>query len=52
MPTGLAVMRDGVDVGGVQPATHATIYATMPMSPETFVERFLSLPWQYGGKKA
>ena len=51
MPPGMAVLRDGVDVGGVQPPTHATIYATESMTPESFVERFLSLPWVYGGKK-
>ena len=51
MPTGLAILRDGVDVSGKQAATHATIYATEPMTPEAFVERFLGLPWKYGGKK-
>lgn len=39
MPPGMAVVRDGTDVGGVQPPTHATIYATEPMTPETFIER-------------
>jgi hypothetical protein len=51
MPPGMAVVRDGVDVGGLQPATHATIFPTEPMTPGTFIDRFLGLPWQYGGKK-
>lgn len=51
MPPGMAVLRDGTDVGGLQPPTHATIYATERMAPETFIDRFLGLPWEYGGKK-
>ncbi len=51
MPQGMGVLRDGVDVGGLQPATHATIYATEPMAPATFIQRVLDLPWEYGGKK-
>lgn len=51
MPPGLGVVRDGVDVGGVQPPTHATIYPTEPMTPQDFIDRFLGLPWEYGGKK-
>ncbi|MBL7496588.1 type IV secretion protein Rhs [Frankia sp. CNm7] len=51
MPPGLAVVRDGVDVGGPHLPTHATIYPTEPMTPETFTERFTSLPWQHAGKK-
>ena len=51
MPPGVGVVRDGVDVGGFLPATHATIYPTEPMSPQDFADRFLNLPWRYGGKK-
>jgi hypothetical protein len=51
MPPGMAVLCDGTDVSGVQPPTHATIYATQSMTPGTFIERFLGLPWEYGGKK-
>ena len=51
MPPGMCVLRDGVDVGGLQSLTHATIFATEPMTPATFTERFLGLPWTYGGKK-
>jgi len=53
MPPGLAVVRDGSDVlpGSPHPPTHATIYPTEPMTPDTFTDRFLGLPWEYGGKK-
>lgn len=51
MPRGLAVVRDGTDVGGPNAPTHATIYATEPMPPEVFAERFLGLAWKYGGRK-
>jgi hypothetical protein len=53
MPPGMGVVRDGRDVipDSPHPEGHATIYPTEPMSPETFSERFLGLPWEYGGKK-
>lgn len=51
MPQGMGVLRDGVDVGGLQPPTHATIFPTKPMAQEAFIQRFLDLPWVYGGKK-
>ena len=51
LPEGVGVRPDGVDVGGSHPSTHHTIYPTQPMTFSQFVDKFLSLPWQYGGKK-
>ncbi|NUF09152.1 RHS repeat-associated core domain-containing protein [Snodgrassella sp. ESL0324] len=51
LPDGLAVKFDGQDVGGTMSPGHATIYPTKPMKPETFIELYYSLPWEYIGKK-
>ena len=51
MPDGLSVIADGVDVGGAQPATHHTIYATKCMRYKEFAHKFITLPWTYAGKK-
>jgi RHS repeat-associated protein len=50
---GLGVVADGADVifGSSRPPTHHTIYPTVKMSFKRFVDLFLSLPWQYAGKK-
>jgi RHS repeat-associated protein len=51
LPPGFAVLNDGVEVGGSSSATHATIYNTEPMSPESFIQQFLDLGWSWAGKK-
>ena len=51
MPPGLAVVRDGEEVDGAHFATHATIFPTVPMSRQEFIDRFVGLPWKYGGSK-
>ena len=51
MPQGLAIIADGIDVGGQHPSTHHTIYATECMPYDEFSMKFLSLPWTYAGKK-
>lgn len=51
MPEGLGVKADGVDVGGTHAPTHHTIYPTRTMTFSEFQEKFLNLPWHYGGKK-
>ena len=44
MPEGLAVIADGAN-------THHTIFPTQRMLFLTFSDRFLGLPWKYGGTK-
>ena len=44
MPPGLAVIADGAN-------THHTIFPTQRMLFLTFSDRFLGLPWKYGGTK-
>ena len=51
LPNGLGVKYDGSDVGGKMSPGHATIYPTESMRPETFIDLFNSLPWEYVGKK-
>ncbi|MBA3462800.1 MAG: hypothetical protein H0T46_22785 [Deltaproteobacteria bacterium] len=51
MPEGVSVRADGVDVGGPYPPTHHTIYPNRTMPFSEFVEKFMNLPWVYGGKK-
>ena len=51
LPEGLAIVADGVDVGGSQPRTHHTVYPTRTMKYEEFVEKYMSLPWSHAGKK-
>ena len=50
MPEGLAIIRDGADVGGPRSPGHSTVYPTRDMSPGEFNDKFQSLPWEYGGK--
>jgi hypothetical protein len=53
LPAGLGVVADGVDVNPASPllATHHTIYPTVRMPVDQFVELFLKLPWQYAGSR-
>jgi hypothetical protein len=51
MPKGLAVIADGEDVGGDRAPTHHTIFPIERMLFLTFSQRFLGLPWTYGGNK-
>jgi hypothetical protein len=51
LPSGLGVIADGKDVGGVHSPTHHTIYPTRPMSFTEFQEKFLACGWIYVGKK-
>ena len=51
LPSGLGVIADGKDVGGVHSPTHHTIYPTRPMTSTEFQEKFLACGWIYVGKK-
>src|SRR5437773_300791 len=53
LPPELGVIADGCDVmpDSVHGATHHTIYPSVKISAELFIQLFLSLPWQYGRKK-
>ena len=51
LPSGLGVIADGKDVGGIHSPTHHTIYPTRPMSLREFQEKFLACGWIYVGKK-
>ncbi|GAA1860843.1 hypothetical protein GCM10009687_30040 [Asanoa iriomotensis] len=50
LPPGLDIHADGLDVGGLAPPGHRTIYAARPMSWEEFYEVDGELQWRYGGK--
>lgn len=52
LPRGFAVTADGRDVlpESPLPETHHTIHPVETMSAEQFVETFLNLPWEYGGR--
>lgn len=51
LPSGLAVIADGKEVGGTHSLTHHTIYPSRPMPLTEFVEKFLNCGWVYAGKK-
>lgn len=51
LPSGLAVIPDGKEVGGTRSLTHHTIYPSHPMPIIEFVEKFLNCGWVYAGKK-
>jgi len=53
LPSGLAVIADGNDVvdSSPFPAKHYTLYPTIKMTQDEFVNLFLSLPWKLAGKK-
>ncbi|MFC0625839.1 RHS repeat-associated core domain-containing protein [Kribbella deserti] len=51
LPDGLRVIADGTDVGGDQPHGHHTLYPTRSMKYDEFVSLYVSLPWEYVGKK-
>jgi RHS repeat-associated protein len=53
LPEGLGVVADGNGVvpNSPHPAGHHTIYPTVSMPYDSFVNLFNGLPWQYGGKK-
>jgi hypothetical protein len=52
LPPGMAVTADGRDVlpESPLPESHHTIHAIEPMLPSQFVQKFLTLPWEYGGR--
>ena len=53
LPDGLGVIADGREIlpDGPHEWTHHTIYPSAPMSFDQFVDLFLALPWEYGGKR-
>lgn len=53
LPSGFDVIADGLDVNPrfPNPATHHTIFNTIEMALDQFVDLFNNLPWQYGGRK-
>jgi hypothetical protein len=53
LPEGLAVIADGRDIApqSHHGPTHHTIYPTALMTFQRFVELYLGLPWEYGGRK-
>jgi hypothetical protein len=53
MPDGLAEVADGSDVlpDSPHPPTHHTIFPSRPMTVLKFMQEYLSLPWEYVGKK-
>jgi hypothetical protein len=52
LPPGVAVVADGVDVDSKNPhpPTHHTLYPTIRMPVDTFIDLIVNLPWQYVGK--
>jgi RHS repeat-associated protein len=51
LPEGLAVIADGIEVGGERGFGHHTIYPTQKMSMDQFTRLYLGLPWKYEGNK-
>jgi hypothetical protein len=53
LPTGIAVLADGVDVEpkSTHPPTHYTFYPAIRMPLNQFLAAVLNLPWRYGGRK-
>ncbi len=51
LPSGLAIIADGSDVGGTQSPTHHTLYPTRAMPLSDFNQKYLSLGWMKGQKK-
>ena len=53
LPEEIAVIADGLDgnAESTHPRGHHTFYPTRQMKCERFIELFVSLPWQYAGKK-
>ncbi len=53
LPQGLDVVAGGLDVNvaSYQPVTNHTIFNTVEMAFDRFVDLFSSLAWQYGGRK-
>ncbi|MCI0422354.1 MAG: hypothetical protein L0312_24555, partial [Acidobacteria bacterium] len=45
----LGVWADGIDATppGPHPPSHHTVYPTVALPPEIFVQTFLGLPWRY-----
>lgn len=54
LPEGLEVAADGVDIhpNSLHAPTHHTIFPGVRMQAVQFVQLFLSLPWQYAGRKS
>lgn len=53
LPVGIAVTADGCDVlpESPRPPSHYTMHVVKTMSAVRFVEAFLQLPWEYGGRQ-
>jgi hypothetical protein len=53
LPSGLDVLADGLDVTprSRHPASHHTIFNTVEMTVDRYIDLFRNLPWEYGGKK-
>jgi hypothetical protein len=53
LPDGLGGVADGVDANPMSHhgPTHHTIFPSVQVSMEQFVELFKNLPWEYAGKK-
>lgn len=52
LPEGFSVVADGVDVDSKNEhgPTHHTIYPSVAMRMDTFIEQFTNLPWEHAGK--
>jgi hypothetical protein len=48
---GLQIVADGSDVGGPHRPTHHTIFPSIRMLFQEFVNKFQGLPWKHSGKK-
>jgi len=52
LPAGIALIADGVDVGGSQLPTHHTLYPTEKMAYTEFQRRIQEvIRWEYAGYK-
>ena len=50
LPSGLAVLADGQDVGGPRRVGHHTLYPSVRMLGDEFRRLVDNLPWEYAGK--
>jgi hypothetical protein len=53
LPPGIAVVADGMDrdPSNPHPPTHHTLFPTIRMPVDAFIDLILNLPWQYVGRK-
>jgi hypothetical protein len=49
----MEIVADGIDVlpASPHPEEYHTLYASMSMTSNAFLESFAKLPWRYAGKK-